>query len=102
MSIMSETTYRKLWPRRSSEIKLQDYSRGTIPVVGCTQTEVSYADQTATLPLVVVKGTGPTLLGRNWLHKIKLDWGKIHYTPSASLQDLLGKYEESSRRVWVL
>ncbi len=29
------------------------------------------------MPLVVVKGNKPPLLGRNWLQKLKLNWGKI-------------------------
>ena len=33
--------------------------------------------KTASLPLVVVKGDGISLLGRNWLEEIKLDWCKI-------------------------
>ncbi len=41
----------------------------------------------------MVQGTGPTLLGRNWLHKITLNWSKLHYTQSVGLQELLGKYE---------
>ena len=43
-----------------------------------TDVQVVYQGQTAILPLVVVKGDGPTLLGRNWLTKIKLNWDKIH------------------------
>ena len=46
----------------------------------------------ATLPLVVVKGEGPTLLGRNWLSQIRLDWSEIHYATSPGLQELLSKY----------
>jgi hypothetical protein len=30
-----------------------------------------------TLPLMVVKGSGPSLFGRNWLSKLTLDWHHI-------------------------
>ena len=29
------------------------------------------------LPLVVVKGEGISLLGRNWLEEIRLDWNEV-------------------------
>ena len=75
MSIMSEATYYKLWPRRSqstTHIRLLTYSNRCI--VGSTDVQVSYEDQTAQLPLVVVKGAGPALLGRNWISK---NWSNI-------------------------
>ncbi len=50
--------------------------------------KVEYGGQTADLPLIVVKGNGPTLLGRNWLKVIRLDWQSIYYTEPA------GKYSE--------
>ena len=43
---------------------------------------------------MVVKGDGPTLLGRNWLSKIRLNWSKIHYTASPGLHELLNKYDQ--------
>jgi len=43
-------------------------SRGQLPV------QVYYGQQTFDLTLVVVAGSGPSLLGRNWLHSIRLDW----------------------------
>ena len=95
VSIMPETLYHKLWPRRGlkeTTIRLQTYSKEPIPVVGATQVHVAYEGQTATLPLVVVKGKGPTLLGRNWLSKIRLNWSQIHYTTCPGLHDLLAKY----------
>ena len=97
VSIMSETLYHKLWPRRGlkeTTIRLQTYSKEPIPVVGATQVCVGYEGQTATLPLVVVKGQGPTLLGRNWLNQIRLNWSQIHYTTCPGLHDLLTKYSK--------
>ena len=29
------------------------------------------------LPLLIVPGNGPNLMGRNWLHHVKLDWNNI-------------------------
>ena len=55
----------KLWPRGSlstTHIRFQTYSKEPIIVVGSTDVQVSYENQNAQLPLVVVKGAGPTLL----------------------------------------
>ena len=97
MSLMPETTYRRLWPGRSlsaTSVRLSTYSKEPIPVVGSTQVQVAYEGQSAQLPLIVVQGEGPILLGRNWLQKIQLNWNKIHYTPSAGLEELLGRFPE--------
>ena len=96
MSIMSEDTYRKIWPAKKlevSNVKLQTYSKEPSPVVDARYVQVQYEGQSATLPLIVVKGNGPTLLGRNWLGIIKINWCDIHYTPSIGLQNLLEKYD---------
>ena len=45
-----------------SAIRLQTYSKDHITVMGSTDVQVIYEGQTTTLPLVVVKGDGPTLL----------------------------------------
>ena len=97
VSVMSENVYHRLWPRRglnTTTIRLQNYSREPITVVGSTDVHVVYQGQTTTLPLVVVKGDGPTLLGRNWLTHIRLNWNEIHYTNNPGLHELLGKYSE--------
>ena len=47
-----------------------------------------------TTPLVV-RGTGPSLLGRNWLQKIRLDWQEIHQLQQMpALQETLKRYAE--------
>ena len=98
MSIMPETLYRQLWPGRGlkkTTIRLQTYSKEPIAVVGTTDVQVAYEGQTATLPLVVVKGGGPTLMSRrNCLSQIRLNCSKNHYTASPGLHELLAKYPE--------
>ena len=36
------------------------------------------------MPLIIVKGSGLTLLGRNWLQMFKLDWQEIFNDESVS------------------
>ena len=38
---------------------------------------VKYGSQEAKLVVVVIQGDGSTLLDRNWLKYVKLDWNKI-------------------------
>ena len=94
VSLMSEKSFRHLWPRRSlttTEVRVCSYSKEPIPVKGSTQVKVAYQGQTAQLPLLIVEGSGP-LMGRDWLQKIKLDWGSIHHVSSSGLQELLSKH----------
>ena len=46
---------------------------------------MSYNQQLSTLVLYVVKGTGPSLLGRDWLRHIKLDWKTVGQVASVVL-----------------
>ena len=41
---------------------------------------------------VVVPGSGPTLMGRDWLSRIHLNWHKIHHVRTPSLQTVLDRY----------
>ena len=48
------------------------------------------------LPLLVVGGKGPALLGRNWLEKIKLNWAIIKQLSSHNkrLEEILQKHAQ--------
>jgi len=95
VSLVSQSTFRKLWPERKlSECKyrLRSYAEEPIKVLGCTEVELKYKGQEARLPLIVVEGSGPTLLGRSWLKHIVLDWQEIRHLSTCSLQDVLDKH----------
>ena len=76
VSVISEQTYLATWisPQPTSEIKLRTYTGELLQVKGCMQARVSYREQEEALPLLVVAGAGPTLLGHDWLQKLRLDW----------------------------
>ena len=82
-SIISEATYRSLWPPESapplkpSPIKLRTYSGEDLPVKGSISVLVQYQDQETSLPVTVVAGNGSSLLGRDWLLKLTLDWKSL-------------------------
>ena len=85
VSIISEYTYNKLWthnipPLQETTLKLRTYTGETLQIHGAITVDVTYHDQTDTLPLLVVEGTGPSLMGRDWLTKIRLDYSYMHYT----------------------
>ena len=57
------------------------------------EVDVSYDNKMFTLPLLVFQGSGPSLLGCNWLQQIKLNLTKIHVvSQKTSLNNLLEKY----------
>ena len=107
VSIVSEQTWLdklkqpKLQP---CSLRLQSYPSKPLDVLGVCTVKVTIKDNTVSLPLVVIKGDGISLLGRNWLEQIKLDWheiAKINGITKPSYQkkldDLLKQYEEIFR-----
>ncbi|KAI7789894.1 hypothetical protein IRJ41_014004, partial [Triplophysa rosa] len=80
LSVISDHIYRdKLYDSvlRPTSIHLTSYTGDNIPVLGEIQVAVTYEDQQCSLPLVVVKGNKPPLMGRNWLQEISLNWKEI-------------------------
>ncbi|XP_041823137.1 uncharacterized protein K02A2.6-like [Melanotaenia boesemani] len=102
VSVMNETKFKGMWKEhkrpqlRGTKITLRSYTGEEMKVVGVADVEVTYAQQVKILPLVVVKGTGPSLLGRAWLKTLKLKWDEIKYarTETQGLQQVLSKHED--------
>lgn len=90
---------------RPIKVKLETYTGDPVKVIGATFVRVRYKQQCRKLPLVVVQGDGPSLLGRGWLEEISLDWReikrrnrarKVHQvkTTEDTLQRVLNKHED--------
>ena len=99
-SVISEATYQQLWPEtppvlHPSAIKLRTYTGEALKILGSTTVAVKYQGQTAKLPLLIIKGAGPSLLGKDWLSSIRLPWQHLLHkiqTDSTDLQHLLKKH----------
>lgn len=103
LSIVNDLTYRKLSenqevPLESSSIKLRTYTGEPLHVLGVITVTVNNNTQTVQLPILVVKGKGPNLLGRDWLLQLNLDWtsvvNQVQVDNSTSLNALLLKHAE--------
>ncbi len=92
LTLVSEHTFWDCWPKLNlapSGITLHSYPGESIPVMGTVKVSVEYGGQETTLPLLVVRGEGPSLLGRNWLCELKLNWHDIFWLHNASLNQVL-------------
>ena len=97
MSLISETIKKELFPTvnlRHSEVVLKTYTSEKITVLGEMDVDVKYGDQENTLTLLVIKGPGPSLIGRNWMSHIHFNWSVIRNSDYQNeLEVLLEKYK---------
>ena len=98
VSLISEATMKKLLPRmkvQPSNMTLKTYTKEQMKVLGKIEVNVEYGEQKEVLSLIVVKGNGPSSLGRNWLTRIFIDWkriGAVTAVQDTNLQSLLERY----------
>ena len=97
VSLINENVYQsspvlRRLPLQSSSIQLRTYTGEGITVKSKLSVAVQSESQVLTLPLLVVPGQGPSLLGCTWLHKLQLDWYNIFSLQTSSLQNILDRY----------
>ena len=106
MTLISQTTFSKLWPQGNSPplentpIRLRTYSGEELEVVGRAVVRVRCGREVVEeLGLVVVGGKGPSLLGRDWLDRLRLDWREVRMlnTTPDSLEAVLVKHSDLFR-----
>ena len=98
-SVISEETYRETWgarlpPIQPSKLKLRTYTGQPIPHLGVIAVDIAAENQRAKARLVIATGGGPSLLGRDWLRKLRLNWHEIKYARTHGLEDLLQNYTD--------
>ena len=71
---------------------MKTYSGEILKVKGIATVEVSFNQQTASLPVVILEGNGPTLFGRDWLNHIRLDWSEIFHI-GLGVEEVIEKYQ---------
>ena len=94
--LVSEDTFNQHWPEldlQDSNARLKTYSGECLEILGSVDVRVKYGEQQVTLPVVVVKGKGPSLFGRNWLEQVKLNWATIHKIQESPLDSILAQYQ---------
>ncbi|XP_065188286.1 uncharacterized protein K02A2.6-like [Sycon ciliatum] len=87
VTLVPEHVWEQSWsdvPLAASQLQLTTYDGSSLPVVGETVVEVAYGEQSITDTIVVVKGGSHPLLGRNWLHRLRLDWPSLFRINSVS------------------
>ena len=104
VSLISEATYKRLWKNppklKPTTTRLRTYSGQQLVVLGTLVVNVKYETQQVARSLIVVKGSGPSLLGRDWLTMIRLDWKSlsVHQTSTERpLKDILKRHESLFR-----
>ena len=106
LTLISEATYRRVWPADAAprltptNIRLRTYTGEGLVIKGSTAVTVQYNGQLVEdLHLLVVEGNGSSLMGRDWLMRIKLDWSQLHAihgttNHSPTLATLLEKHKQ--------
>ena len=93
-SLISESTFRQLQQStklpsvQPSRVQLRTYTGEKLAVRGSLTAELTYQQQSKPVEILVVEGNGPSLLGRDILDEIRLDWVNIYRLRSRPTQAL--------------
>ena len=99
-SVISQATYLNLWcseeasALKETNVRLRTYTGECIPLLAAIEVKVVYHGQEAAARLLSMQleGQGPSLLGRDILQKVRLNWGEIKHM--RVIEDILGKYAD--------
>ena len=100
LSTLEKHANKGSYKMNATNIRLKTYSGEQIRPLGCVRVTVKINDQSEKLDLVVVAQDGPTLFGRDWLHKLRLNWREIKNvnvtseTTENKIKQLLDKHSE--------
>jgi transposase InsO family protein len=97
VAIIPHTLYQKHFcdvPLQPAKLQLSSYSKHEVPVLGFIQVQVEYGNRHYDLPLYVTQGEEASLLGRQWLQYVQLQWNRVFALATSSMTDLLNQYSD--------
>nr|XP_037282355.1 uncharacterized protein K02A2.6-like [Rhipicephalus microplus] len=103
VSLVPECVYRQLKqpPQLAKcEMKLKTYGGATLQVKGQAEVLVDYKRQRKLLPIIVVPGEKPALLGRDWIANLGMDLNSIHEVHAQPSVDSILSRKEGSMPVF--
>ena len=80
VSVMSLSNYDRVrndQQLKKSDLRLKTYTGEIVRPCGVGEVSVEYQKQKRNLPITVVEGNVPNLLGRDWLSQLKLQWEEL-------------------------
>lgn len=104
VSVVSSSVYERVRGAHAleeSRLKLKTYTGEIVAPEGVGQVEVSYQGQKSLLPITVVNGNVPSLMGRDWLRRLSIHWeelfpseARVHQMESVTepVADLIKKF----------
>ena len=60
------------------------YTGESLNILGSISVMVDYKNQKEKLHLLIVEGDGPSLIGRDWLQNLRLEWNYLNNEKSTS------------------
>ncbi|XP_032069854.1 uncharacterized protein K02A2.6-like, partial [Thamnophis elegans] len=97
-SIVSWSTIKRLLPQLSKRqlqdchLTLRDYQGNLIPVIGTRKVRVQFKRFDGRLPLIIVEGRLPSLLGLDWFQSLGLQVSGIHHLGATALDCLVNEF----------
>ena len=94
-TVISKETYNNLFlshPLRTSTVKLKTYTGESLRIYGQFTANVQYQDQRFDLLVLVAGDKGPSLLGRDWLYSLRLNWSTMFRLQDQNVSELLQQY----------
>lgn len=85
------------WPIEETDVTLRTYTNELVKVSGRVSVPVKCNSQVHRLPLYIVSGAKPSLLGRNWLSVLRLNWSEIFSVgqiPGRSYEAIMAAHPE--------
>ncbi|XP_037518126.1 uncharacterized protein K02A2.6-like [Rhipicephalus sanguineus] len=100
-SLISEATYHQTWPSNAPKLSrepldLRTWSGEELSTLGSAQVRVRFKSKDYVLPLLIMKGTGCNLLGRDWFSALNIRVHGINQVaePGQEIQEVLARHPD--------